>query len=105
MDAMKMVGVDVELANTQVFKKRMLKVLEGMLQVAKFTYNDEALKAWSVFIVETARFNMDGKSKLKMVKALRLARCSEEHLKGHLYLCAIVKRQLKKRMRVRVLWH
>ena len=82
---MKMVGVDVELANTQVFKKKMLKVLEGMAQVVKYLYDNEALKALSVFIVETTRFNADGKLKLKMVKALRLAGGSEKQWKGHTF--------------------
>ena len=93
--AMKMVGIDEELAKTRVFKEKMKRLLKGTPR-DDFEDTNEAKLERSIFIFRNAMFDTDGKQSLTKMKAMRLAGCTPAETSGNTALYAKFGRALTK---------
>jgi hypothetical protein len=93
--AMKMVGIDEELAKTRVFKEKMERLLKGMPR-DDFEDTNEAKLERSIFIFRNAMFDTDGKQSLTKMKAMHLAGCTPTETSGNTALYAKFGRALTK---------
>jgi hypothetical protein len=93
--AMKMVGIDGELAKTRVFKEKMKRLLKGTPR-DDFEDTNEAKLERSILIFRNAMFDTDGKQSLTKMKATCLAGCTPSETRGNTALYAKFGRALTK---------
>ena len=97
VDAMKMVGIDGELAESRHLQEKMRRMLQWTPSSTFLSTDEEKVKR-SVHILMTAKTDADG-SQLSRTKAMRLAGFSSEETYGNTKMYARVNRAAKAHMK------
>ena len=91
-DAMRMVGIEEALANSDAFKKQMERMLRATNAGLPFRFDEEGKINRCILILHIATKAKDGKT-LTVADAMRLAGCDDKESKGNTKLRAKIDRR------------